>query len=104
MTALEYVRAELRKEYGSKAAIIETWLENRLAKMMDQHELTEEERQSAFQVLLNEMLYPFIACFGAMKDAEIPLAEVNEFCRRIWDQMPEEMKQEIVRRDTDIIK
>lgn len=100
MTALDYVRAELRKEYGARATFIETWLDQNLAQMREPQGLTEEEMNSSFQKLLDEMLYPFIACFRALKDADIPLTEVNEFCRRIWDQMPEEMKQEIVRRDT----
>ena len=51
MSPEAYIRTRVRKHYGSKAAIIETWMDNRMQELLQSHGLTKEEMSGSVQSL-----------------------------------------------------
>ena len=96
MSALEFVKSRLEKDYGGQAADIETRLDSRLAEMLAAESVSDERLTAGFQKLLNEMVYPFIACMRAMQDAGLTEEEADAYCRTIWNDMPEDLRNEII--------
>lgn len=102
MTPLEYVRNRLAKDYSDRANDITGLLDKRMAELNHPAGITEEEMQGDFQKLLTEALYPFIACIRALRDAGLAPEEADRYARTIWDEMPVEMKREIVQKNMEI--
>ena len=95
MTAVEYVKKNLRRDYGDQSVEIIHRFDIQLDEIMVAHGLTEGELNSRFQQLMDEMLYPFLACMRAIEGAGLPAGDSDAYCRKLWDDMPMEIKQMI---------
>lgn len=86
--AVDYVRNMLGQDFGSESAIIETWLENRLKDLDDEWIPIVDEEQAEFQSILELIAYPFLACYKALIDADVPEKNARNYCKMIWKKMP----------------
>ena len=96
MTTLDYVKDSIRRDYTAQAAAIGSGLDAHMGEMLKAHGMTENELNSSFQQLVDELIYPFLACMKAMEENGVPIAEADRYCRRLWDDMPEEMKRQAI--------
>ena len=95
MTAIQYVKENLQRDYGEKAEQIVPHLDAHMDEMRKSVGLAEGELNSRFQDLLDDMLYPFLACMRAMEGCGIPETEADGHCRGLWDDMPIETKRRV---------
>ena len=87
-TAVDYISIALEEDYGSQAPIIQTWLEKRLLDFDDLWESVTCEEQAEFQSTLELLVYPFLACYKALIDADVPEKKARNHCQRVWRKMP----------------
>ena len=87
-TAVDYVRTTLDQDFRAQAPIIQTWLENRLLDFDDLWESVTCEEQANFQGILELLVYPFLACYKTLLDADVSEAHAGKYCQQIWKKMP----------------
>lgn len=87
-TAVDYINAALGQDFRAQAPIIQTWLENRLLEFDDLRESVTCEEQANFQGILELHVYPFLACYKALLDADVSEAHAGKYCQQIWKRMP----------------
>ena len=92
----DYINTALEQDFGSIAPIISTWLENRMLDLTDQWETFTSEEQAAFQETLELLIYPFLACYKALLDSDIPEDLAGKYCQRIWEKMTGKNVEEAV--------
>lgn len=102
MTGLEYVKYRLRQDFGeTRANKIEDLLDGIMEELITPDPL-EKDISSDFQLLLNDSVYPYLACSQAMQDAGVDIRIANRYVRKICDEMPEEMKVEFMVRNAEL--
>ena len=87
-TAVDYVRTTLDQDFRAQAPIIETWLENRMKDLDDEWIPVSDQEQAEFQSILELLVYPFLACYKALIDADVPEKNARNYCQQIWKKMP----------------
>ena len=99
MTGLEYVHHRLHQDFGaSRSQTIITLLDQYMEELTTPTEL-EDGVNADFQNLLADSVYPFLACLNAMIDAGVDIHIANRYCKRIAEEMPEELKQSFAERE-----
>ena len=87
-TAVDYINAAVEQNFGLKAPIISTWLENRMEDLAEEWSPIACEKQAEFQSTLELLVYPFLACYKALIDADVPEKKARNYCKRVWRKMP----------------
>ena len=95
-TVVDYIHASLEQDFGLQAPIILTWLENRMEEFDDFWVSITCEEQADFQSKLELLVYPFLACYKALVDADIAEKQARNYCKKIWKKMPVGILQETV--------
>ena len=88
LTAVDYVKNSIDQDFGSQAPIIQTWAENRMADLADEWIPIVDEEHAQFQSTLELLVYPFIACYKALIDADVPEKNARNYCQLLWKKMP----------------
>ena len=92
----DYINTALEQDFGSIAPIISTWLENRMEDLTESLEPIINEEQAEFQQTLELLAYPFLACYQALLDSDIPEDLAGKYCQRIWEKMTGKNVEEAV--------
>ena len=87
-TAVDYINAAVEQDFGLKAPIISTWLENRMEDLAEEWNPIACEKQAEFQSTLELLAYPFLACYKALIDTDVSEKQARNYCRKIWKRMP----------------
>ena len=64
--------------------------------LTDQLDILRDEEQAAFQETLELLIYPFLACYKALLDSDIPEDLAGKYCQRIWEKMTGKNVEEAV--------
>ena len=72
MTGMEYVKSQLYQDFGEHADTIIQHLTVVMTELTTPDSL-EDELTSDFQNLLNDSVYPFLACYQAMQDVGVDI-------------------------------
>ena len=88
LTAVDYISIFLEEDFGCLAPIIETWLGKRMEEFDDIWEPVADEEQAEFQGILELLVYPFLACYKALLDTDLPEIHAGEYCQQIWKKLP----------------
>ena len=88
LTAVDYIKTSLEQDFGSMAPVTETWLEKRMEDLTESLEPITNEEQAEFQQTLELLVYPFLACYKALVDADIAEKQARNYCKKIWRKMP----------------
>ena len=93
MTAVNYVKACVDRDYPEHADYIKTFIDDHMDILLEPEDMTAEEKNSEMQKLLDAVIYPFFACMRAMEDVGIDEDEANRYCTKIWNVVDAEMRR-----------
>lgn len=88
LTAVDYIKNSIDQDFETQAPIIQTWLENRMEDLADEWIPIADEEQAGFQSVLELLVYPYLSCYKALIDADVPETHAGKYCQRIWKKMP----------------
>ena len=94
MTGLQYVKRCLQQDFSDRAANIIPHLERAMFELTTPTDI-ENELTSDFQDLLNDSVYPFLACYQAMQDAGVDIA--GRYVGKIRENKPSEMQGFVIK-------
>ena len=81
---MDHINAAVEQDFGLKAPIISTWLENRMEDLAEEWNPIACEKQAEFQSTLELLAYPFLACYKALIDTDVSEKQAWNYCRKIW--------------------
>lgn len=88
---LDAIDEELEKDFDEKTAeVLRAQIASRLSEMLK----NTSDDHSAFQKEMNQMCYPVMAAFQVIRQYDVPADDVKQFIIDIWDQIPEDQKNE----------
>ena len=97
MTPIDYIHNRLQQEFAEKALKIQILMDVLLDDMRRSEKLDftdsaiEESSLEGFQILLDELLYPFLAMREAMGLSGVEDEIANPYALQLWEDMPEEL-------------
>ena len=93
MTAVNYVKACVDRDYPEHADYIKTFIDDHMDILVDPEDMTAVEKNSEMQKMLDAVIYPFFACMRAMGDVGIDEEEATRYCMQIWNVVDAEMRR-----------
>lgn len=100
---IEYIHKQLRQDFGRRALPLHTLLDEQMDEYLfeeDGYEMANE--QEGFQILLEEMLYPFLALKDAMYLAKVEKTIADQYIHRLWAELPDDVREETIERSAEV--
>ena len=93
MTGLDYVKHRLLQDYGyERSNIIIKHLTRIMTELTTPDDIEDELSSSDLQILLNDSVYPFLACYQAMQDVGVDIHIADRYVRKISEELPGKLR------------
>ena len=103
MTVIEYIHERLRQDFGKQALPLHMLLDDQMGEyLFDEDDYDISFEKEGFQILLEDMLYPFLALKDAMDLAEVEETITDHYIHRLWKELPDNVRKETIERFTEI--
>ena len=108
--AVIYLKTRLYRDFHENAASIIQSIDEQVAtrfrgsrtirEKMDNCSDAHRETIDSFQFILDQLIYPFMACSEAMIQNGVEKEMVKRYVLRVWEELPEKMMDTIIEKAT----